>query len=124
MKYRNLVIILMVAAALAGIIGAAASVGKSRENPTVQNTESSPPVVTTTPSAGTTSTNGQKTYTNNEYGFEFQYPHDWSIFEEPHGLGFYSKFELVAAPNVGESNENPFLINVVLPEFADRTFLG
>jgi hypothetical protein len=97
-----------------------------------QNNISSNPIQMSVESANTASstqtsqivTSTSKIYRNEQFGFEFQYPQGWIILEEPRGLGFYSRFELVATPNMAESNNNPFLINVVLPEFADRTFLG
>jgi hypothetical protein len=97
----------------------------SSPNAATESTVSLPVVTATSTHIAQISGSGElKTYRNAEYGFEFQYPRDWIIMEEPHGLGFYSRFELVAAPNVGESNNNPFLVNIVVPEFAERTFLG
>ena len=67
---------------------------------------------------------GMKLYRNDEYGFEFWYPIGWDTFIHPYGQGASSKFEMVVAPNVAESNVNPFLVNIVEPRFADTTFIG
>ena len=67
---------------------------------------------------------GMKLYRNDEYGFEFWYPEKWELFIEPHGLGYYSKFEMVAAPTSTEYDLNPLFVNVVEPVFARAAFSG
>lgn len=66
-----------------------------------------------------------KTYRNEEWGFEFKYPEDWSF----HPNTFYSpfsKFNLVGASPEENGHPDPLapslLINVVTPDFADRAF--
>ena len=76
---------------------------------------------TSGPSEPLSTPDNTKIYRNEEWGFEFKYPGDWIIQEKPFG-GFYSKFNLVVAPSIGEAYPPPILINVVLPEFADNTF--
>ncbi|OGH78352.1 MAG: hypothetical protein A2469_04570 [Candidatus Magasanikbacteria bacterium RIFOXYC2_FULL_40_16] len=62
------------------------------------------------------------TYRNEEYGFEFQFPKDWSIKEEVSG-NYYSKITVFSSPGTIASTLSPaILVNVVLPEFADNTF--
>lgn len=67
------------------------------------------------------STNGVKTYTNAEYGFEFNYPEDWTVKEKTFG-SYYSKFNLVVNPTLVRSSNFTISINIVLPEFPDRSF--
>lgn len=74
--------------------------------------------VQTTPAASAT---GLKIYRNDEFGFEFQYPQNWIVLENSFA-SYYSKFNVIAAPT--EVFPGPFLVNIVLPEFADRTFLS
>lgn len=63
-------------------------------------------------------------YRNEEWGFEFQYPEEWTW----HEAAFYnpsSKFNLVGVPP-GKTYPNPIappiLINIVTSEFADHAF--
>lgn len=64
-----------------------------------------------------------KTYRNEEYGFEFQYPDDWEIRENTFRSPA-SKFNLNVVP-VGEKYlPNPVLINIVIPEFADAAIVN
>lgn len=71
----------------------------------------------------TFSTSTLKTYRNTEWGFEFQYPKNWSFeinsFHSP-----FSKFNLQG--NTSDKNYNPlnpaFMINVVTPDFIERQF--
>ena len=70
------------------------------------------------------STNSTKTYINTEYGFEFQYPDDLIVRENTF-KSYYSKFNLqVEYWNKEGKYLSVFDLNVVLPEFADRTFLS
>ncbi|MDP3015291.1 MAG: hypothetical protein Q8N28_02680 [bacterium] len=70
------------------------------------------------------SANNTKTYTNADYGFEFQYPDDLIVQENTFG-SYYSKFNLqVEYWNKEGKYLSVFDVNVVLPEFADRTFLS
>ena len=63
-----------------------------------------------------------KTYHNEEYGFEFQYPENWTL----HADTFYSpfsRFNLVGASPEENGRPNPIasplLINIVTPDFAE-----
>ncbi|OGH78350.1 MAG: hypothetical protein A2469_04580 [Candidatus Magasanikbacteria bacterium RIFOXYC2_FULL_40_16] len=61
------------------------------------------------------------TYRNEEFGFEFKFLRDWKLEENSFG-SYYSKFNIVLSPSTGQKVLFPILINVVLPEFADRSF--
>lgn len=77
------------------------------------------PTVSSAPSPAS-STDGMKTYTNTEFGFEFQYPENWS-FEINSFYSPFSKFNLQG--NTSDKNYNPlnpaFMINIVTPDFAE-----
>lgn len=62
-----------------------------------------------------------KTYTNAEYGFEFQYPEDW-VLKENTFESYYSKFNIWVKAREDESLYLAFGVNVVLPEFPERSF--
>ncbi len=64
-----------------------------------------------------------KTYRNEEWGFEFMYPKDLVILEDAF-KSYYSKFNLKILTKVGEQFDPTFLVNIVLPEFAERSFTG
>jgi hypothetical protein len=70
-----------------------------------------------------TSPTATKTYANAEYGFELQYPADWTVRENSFG-SYSSKFNVKLVPPRQRDLEDSILINVVLPEFAERAFLG
>ena len=68
-----------------------------------------------------------KTYHNEEYGFEFQYPENWTL----HADTFYSpfsRFNLVGASPEENGRPNPIasplLINIVTPDFAERAVVN
>ncbi len=71
--------------------------------------------------------NPPKDYRNAEFGFEFQYPGNWPLYENTFGSPF-SKFNLIggSAEDDGypDSDSPSFLINVVTPDFADRASSG
>jgi hypothetical protein len=58
-----------------------------------------------------------KTYRNEEWGFEFQYPKDWVIRRENTFLTYYSKFFLEISKPEDNFFDSAFIINIVLPEF-------
>ncbi|MBI4837118.1 MAG: hypothetical protein HY813_01775 [Candidatus Portnoybacteria bacterium] len=64
-----------------------------------------------------------KTHRNEEWGFEFQYPQNLIIKENTFG-SYYSKFNLEIFTKVGERFDPTFLVNIVLPEFTERSFRG
>ena len=64
-----------------------------------------------------------KTYRNQEWGFEFQYPKDWVIKENTFG-SYYSKFNMLIRPTTGWYSRFPVSVNVVLSEFPERSFQG
>jgi hypothetical protein len=66
---------------------------------------------------------GLKLYRNEEWGFEFQYPEDWE-FEENYTRSYYSKFNLRVIPINEKHTKIPVVINIVLSEFAERSFRG
>lgn len=74
---------------------------------------------------------GFKTYRNEEWGFEFEYPELWIIESEYKSLTYYSKFflEIVALVVVKINHQEEkiahdpaFLVNIVLPEFIEGSF--
>ncbi|MFQ6118996.1 MAG: PsbP-related protein [Methanosarcinales archaeon] len=71
------------------------------------------------------STSTLKTYRNEEFGFEFQYPEGWSFHENTFYSPF-SKFNLVGASPEESGRPDPLapslLINIVTPDFVDRAF--
>lgn len=93
--------------------------------PKNQNNISSNPSVQTSQTA-TSSIVETKTYTNKEFGFEFQYPKDWMVtegtFSSPSSL-----FNLEISPSeegtssLGMGLINP-IINIVTAKFGDNAF--
>ncbi|MEK7463404.1 MAG: hypothetical protein AAB621_03525 [Patescibacteria group bacterium] len=86
-----------------------------------QNSTTTPTDVSSISPVQATSTVGTKTYRNTEYGFEFQYPMDWKIIENPYGSPF-SKFNLIVVPTKVKYLPDPILVNIVVPDFADNAF--
>lgn len=66
-------------------------------------------------------TPGFKYYSNEEWGFAFEYPDDWEVYEAYFGSP-YSKFNAVVLPVARGHRGMPILINVVLPEFVSGSF--
>lgn len=65
-----------------------------------------------------------KTYRNEEWGFEFEYPEGWSIHKNAFS-GPFSKFNLIGTSpeeTVPNTIIPSFLVNIVTPDFADRAF--
>ena len=90
----------------------------------IPNSPSSSTSATTpssTPPVQANTTKESKTYRNAEFGFEFQYPEDWRVIENPYGSPF-SKFNLIIVPKIGKYLPDPILINIVVPQFADNAF--
>ena len=58
-----------------------------------------------------------------EWGFGFNYPYEWKILEDSFG-GYYTQYNIVFRPVKGTHTGDPLIINVVLPEFTERTFAG
>lgn len=81
------------------------------------------PLATTPVGAENPTTTGKnlKTYRNEEWGFEFEYPAELSIKEKVFG-GYYSQFNLVLFKHISESRDWAVIINIVLPEFVDTAF--
>lgn len=69
----------------------------------------------------TTTASSLKIYRNEEFGFEFQYPKNWEVKENPYGSPF-SKFNLIIVPEEGKYLPDPVLVNIVVPDFVDRQF--
>jgi len=80
--------------------------------------------IVTTPSQNTPS--DTKTYRNDEFGFEFQYPKEWVIRREDKSVNYYSKLLLWISTPVIYNNEErfdlAFLVNIVIPKFVDTDF--
>jgi hypothetical protein len=68
-----------------------------------------------------TSTSGLQHYRNEEWGFEFEYPEEWEVIEKTF-FSHYSKFNLVVRPKIGWYKVFPLSVNIVLPEFPERSF--
>ncbi len=60
-----------------------------------------------------------KTYRNTEYGFEFQYPEDWTIKENAFGSAV-SIFNLVVEPTDTAHLPRPIRINVLPNDWIER----
>ncbi|MFH1198402.1 MAG: PsbP-related protein [bacterium] len=62
-----------------------------------------------------------KTYRNEEWRFEFQYPKRWTIVREDKSVNYYSRLLLeISAPVIFMDEkrfDSAFLVNIVLPEF-------
>jgi len=61
-------------------------------------------------------------YRNEEYGFEFDYPDGWELHENLLGRNTYAKFNIFITPSLKEQYPRPILVNVVLPEFPEKSF--
>lgn len=85
------------------------------------------PINTTSSQTSQTTTSSLKTYRNEQYGFEFQYPEDWSFYPNTFSSPF-SKFNLIGASLEENSIPDPItpsiVINIVTPDFADRTSMS
>lgn len=124
MGYRKIAIVLISLAALCVLVVAFVIVKKYTHQPPAQ----APTVVTvaaptSTASTQATSTSETKIYRNEQWGFEFQYPINLIVRENTFG-GYYSKFNVEIVAKQGKYLDTVLLVNVVLPEFADRTFLS
>ena len=88
--------------------------------PVIISTKNQTPTVSTTVVIVPSDT---KTYTNTEWGFEFQYPKDWEIVENPYGSSNL-KFTLLAVPvdRTLVHAPDPFLVSIVSPDFAKQQF--
>jgi hypothetical protein len=85
----------------------------------VKNNRPNPPV-----QIPQTITSNFKTYRNEQWGFEFQYPNDWTIEENSFGSK-YSKLNLRIFPNNGKYiYSDPVIMNITTPDFADRAYSG
>jgi len=78
------------------------------------------------PVASSTSTvvpSETKTYTNMQWGFEFQYPKDWEVIENPYGSPNL-KFTLLAIPinKTLVHSPDPFLVSIMSSDFVKQQF--
>ena len=123
--YKNIVITIIAAASIivAGYFLVTAN-HVPPTNVTITNPVTSPVAATSTHTAQKNNSAGLKTYRNTEYGFEFEYPSNFLVKENPYGSPS-SKFNLVvdALDNKGK-HYDVFVINIATPEFADGSFLG
>lgn len=67
--------------------------------------------------------NTTKTYRNTEWGFEFQYPKNWTVKEDSF-VSYYSKFNVIVAPSAQRHSAFPALVNVVLPTAINSHFFN
>lgn len=124
MGYRKIIIVLISFAAFGVLVVAMAIVRKPIQQSPAQSPL--PPTTITIPTSTSSAIQASsawetKTYHNTKYGFEFQYPGDWSVKENSFG-SYYSKFNMLVRPTVGWYSDYPFSVNVVLSEFPDRSF--
>lgn len=77
--------------------------------------------VVTTPPASTATTSGFKTYRNEEWGFEFEYPEGWKVAENVYD-NYYIQFNLILLPETGIHHEEPVIVNIDLPEYPEKAF--
>ena len=119
-KRKWLLIIILLVILIALIVIAVWIFG---ERPSQNESISSVAPASPPPSSSETSTSTTKTYRNEEWRFEFQYPEGWSFHENTFG-GPFSKFNLVGASPKENGHPNPIfpsiLINIVTLDFADR----
>ena len=68
-----------------------------------------------------------KTYRNEEFGFEFEYPDNW-LFYENTSYSPFSKFNLIGSSPELDGYANPIipslLVNIVTPDFVERQFFN
>jgi len=62
-----------------------------------------------------------KTYRNEDWGFEFEYPANFRVLEDSF-YSAYSKFNVTLFPAEGKHSGSGILINIVLPEFVVGSF--
>jgi len=62
-----------------------------------------------------------KTYRNEEFGFEFQYPKDLTVRENTF-RSYYSKFNLEIFLSTKNGLDSVFLLNIVIPKFVETDF--
>ncbi len=90
---------------------------ESSPTPISISTLQSPSILSTTTAQET------KTYRNEQWGFELQYPQNLIIKEGTFG-SYYSKFNLEIFTQIREQFDSTFLVNIVFPEFAEHSFRG
>ena len=92
------------------------------QTPMVTNPLTSP---SSTSPVQSTSTSSLKTYRNDEWGFEFEYPADWIIADDGSSAGS-SKCTRMGAPADKKyliyMPSPPIVINIVIPEFVEGAF--
>lgn len=121
MRYKKTTIILIIFAIL-GILTVAV-LRKYTQQPTTQNPLPSSGSISSTIPTQASSTAEVKTYRNEEFGFEFQYPKSWKLDENSFGSPF-SKFNLEGDSSAKDYNPDmaALLINVVTPNFTERQY--
>jgi hypothetical protein len=122
MRYKKTTIIL-ISLSLLGILLAAVA-RKHVQQPPIQNPlPAVVPITSSTTSLQASSTAEVKTYHNEEFGFEFQYPKSWKFEENSFGSPF-SKFNLEGDSSAKDYNPDmaALLINVVTPDFTEGQY--
>lgn len=126
-RKRLLVIILLVALIILVIIAGWLFINKRFSQRSSQNLlppyTTFPVTTSSPPNIKVSSTTEMKMYSNTEFGFEFQYPEDWS-FQLNSFYSLFSRFNLILERDFKNYNPfNPsFIINIVTPDFAERSF--
>ena len=87
------------------------------------STSTAPITSTSTASTQATSTSETKTYRNEKWGFEFEYPKNWKL-EENSFYSPFSKFNLQGDSSAKDYNpfSSAFIVNVVTLDFIERQF--
>ena len=125
LKKISIVLVILIATGIALVITSWIFTKQSIQRSSTQN-QPLPPVTSDIPSTSSipaASTVGTKTYRNEEWGFEFKYSNDL-ILKENTFRSYYSKFNLELFKPIGEKRDISFLVNIVLPEFAESSFSG
>lgn len=124
MRYEKTTIILISLVVL--VIFLVTVVRKHAQQPFTQNLlPSVVSIASSTIPTQMSSTADVKTYRNNEFGFEFQYPQNWKLDENSFGSPF-SKFNLEGDSSSKDYNPDmpAFLINVVTSDFAEMAVIS
>ena len=120
-KYFLIILLLVIISMIAWVIYFRLFYNTTEESPVIKNYFKNYPERQIV--EGSSAMPALKTYHNEEYGFEFQYPENWTF----HANTFYSpfsRFNLVGASPEENGRPNPIvsplLINIVTPDFAER----
>lgn len=107
-----------------GIIWVFSKQQEEKQPPTYNPQQIATPTASSSTPPVRVADNEAKTYRNEEWGFEFQYPRDWKVGEDSF-VTYNVKFNVQLFPIAGQYKASfPILINIVSSDFAKHTFLG